>query len=195
MTSACSSFSVHKPDTRLCATEKGQFYECQDLLLSEKNQILSDVSDAYNPKRHFVGLNEYTQQMAMGLKDDLYNKKLKGDIAVASFVSRDDSLRTSNPLGNELAEYFINDLANLGLPVSDINVTGTIDVEPAGSFAFSRSQNDVIRNTNIAYVLTGTMLRTSSGVMVNARLIELKSKQVVASSGKLFPPMLVNDLH
>jgi TolB-like protein len=150
--------------------------------------------DAFNPKRHFIALSEYTQQMAMDLKTDLYNKELRGDIAVASFVSRDDSMRTTNPLGNELAEYFINDLANLGLPVSDLNVTGTVDVVSTGSYAFSNAQYDTLLTTNVAYVLTGTMIKTSGGIMVNARLIDLDSKQVLASSAKLFPPMLINSM-
>jgi TolB-like protein len=192
MMTACSLWTPDTTNTRLCATESGQFYECQDMQLS--NNIVKQDSSLFSPNLFFVQLNEYTQQMVMDLNTSLRNKQINGAIIVASFVFRDESLRSTNRLGNELAEYFINDLHNVGLQVSDLNVTGTLDLTDKGSFAFSRRQDDIFNYTDAAYILTGTMMKTSNGVMVNARVIELSNKNVVASSSKIIPDILLTEL-
>ena len=187
--SACSSLYVNDENKRLCATESGEFYECQDMQLN--HTVVKQDASLFYPKLHIVQLNEYTQQMAMDLSADLLNADLKGAIVVASFVFRDETLSMTNSFGNELAEYFINDLQNIGLQVSDINVTGTLDSTDKGTFAFSRYQYDMFRDTDIAYVLTGTMVKTMNGLMVNARIIELKNKNIVASCSKIIPDILL----
>ncbi|WP_068379923.1 FlgO family outer membrane protein [Paraglaciecola hydrolytica] len=192
MMTACSSLYADKENERLCATESGQFYVCKDLQLS--NNIVKQDASLFTPKLHFVQLNEYTQQMVMDLNSSLNNTVFKGTIAVASFVFRDESLRTTNNLGNELAEYFINDLQNIGLQVSDLSVTGTLDITDKGSFAFSRQQGDIFNYTEVEYVLTGTMIKTVNGLRVNARIIELSNKNVIASSSKIIPDILLAEL-
>jgi TolB-like protein len=49
--------------------------------------------------------------------------------------------------------------------------------------------NDV----NIGYVLTGTMLKNSRGLVVNARIINFKTNAVVASSSKFLPNIVINN--
>jgi TolB-like protein len=143
---------------------------------------------------YFNGLGEYTQQMAAELQNDVQGMHVDAPIVVASFVHLDSSLQNTNTLGIQLAEFFINDLQQIGLPVADHKLMGTLDVTAKGDFAFSRDMEQFYSYVDIGYVLTGTMIKNSRGLIVNARLVNFKTNAVVASSSKFLPNIVVNGL-
>lgn len=187
-------FSSAEPDAnnRLCARDNGEFYQCHDMHVEEK--IISKHSSLFSTDLHFQVLGEYTEQMATDLQHDLNDIVIDGPIVVASFVYLDSSLQTSGQLGNQLAEYFINDLQQIGLPVSDHKLTGTLNVNSKGDFVFSRDANQIWDPIDIGYVFAGTMHKNSRGVMVNARLMNFKTKGVLASASKLIPNILLDGM-
>jgi TolB-like protein len=132
--------------------------------------------------------------MTADLQRDVRGMQVDEPIVVASFVHLDESLRNTNTLGIQLAESFINELQQIGLPVSDHKLMGVLDINNKGDFAFSRNIDELYNDINIGYVLTGTMLKNSRGVMVNARLINYKTNVVVASSSKFIPNLIVEEL-
>lgn len=139
-------------------------------------------------------LNHYVEQMAMTMIDRK-TLDIGGPIAVASFVNFDSTLNRTNVLGNQLAESFIHQLQDFHLPVIDYKLTGAIRITPKGDFAFSRDVTDLAQDLSIGYVLTGTMRHSSDGVTVNARIIGLTSKMVVASSESFIPGFVLNSLY
>lgn len=56
-----------------------------------------------------------------------------------------------------------------------------------GDFAFSRDWQDLAKEQQIQFVLTGTMLRQDGGVLVNARVVGMQSRIVVASAQGFLP--------
>jgi TolB-like protein len=176
---------------RLCANDDGSFDTCIDMSPEKES---TSVEHKKNNNLHFNMLGEYTEQMAVELERDVYSLQIDEAIAVASFVHLDTSLRNTNALGIQLAESFINELQQIGLPVIDHKLMGVLDINDKGDFAFSRNMSDLYNEINIGYVLTGTMLRNSRGILVNARLIDYKTNVVIASSSKLLPTLLVADL-
>ena len=181
------------PDSaRLCANDDGDFYECNDMLISIKN--ISYDSTLFVSNVHFQLLSDYTEQMAMALKKDTRTKDIEDSIVVASFVYLDDNLKTTSPLGNQLAEYFINDLQEIGLPVSDHKLTAGLNVTSQGDFSLSRNIEELNPELEIGYVLTGTMIKNERGMVVNVRLIHRESNRVFASTSKLLPNLLINDV-
>lgn len=205
---------------RLCVGDKGLYYQCDKepgKLESEaaiKNDVSSNIGGTIFTKNEGVGdtkmaaenmnsntvmlglnsklLSEYTEQMAMDLGQHLAQQRLEFPIGVASFVYLDPSLKNTNAFGNQLAEYFINELQNLGFTVSDHKITGNIEVTSKGDFAFSRNIMELQQIQNIGYVLTGTMISTDKGFIVNARVVGLNSHRVIASTSKLFPSLIFN---
>ncbi|NLS11637.1 hypothetical protein HGP28_01865 [Vibrio sp. SM6] len=107
-------------------------------------------------------------------------------IAVTSFVDL-QNLDATNWLGNSVSEGFIYQLQRRGFKVVDFKTTGSIQVTQTGDFALSRDWKDLAHEQEIQYVLTGTMLRQEGGVLVNARVVGMQSRIVVASAQGFLP--------
>lgn len=113
-------------------------------------------------------------------------------IAVASFVDLKD-LESTNWLGNQLSENFIHELQRHGMVVVDFKTTGHIRVTKDGDYAFTRDWKELPERQIIDYVVTGTMMEKDGGVMVNARMIGMQSRVVVASAQSFIPSWVIGD--
>jgi TolB-like protein len=187
-----SSTSSTSPSTKLCANDDGTFHTCEDMW--KQNKIIEPHPSLFRTDLHLNKLSEYTQQMAAEMQRDVQGMQIDQSIVVASFVHLDSSLQNTNALGIQLAESFINDLQQIGLPVADHKLMGVLDVNGKGDFAFSRNMEQFFNDVNIGYVLTGTMVKNNRGMVVNARLINFTTNKVVASSSKFLPNFMVNGL-
>jgi TolB-like protein len=187
-----SALNSKNPNSkRLCANDDGTFYTCQDMVL--QNTVIKPHPGLFSTDLHFNRLAEYTEQMAADLQRDVRGMQVDQPIVVASFVHLDSSLQNTDSLGIQLAESFINDLQQIGLPVADHKLMGVLDVNDKGDFAFSRDMEQFYNNVNIGYVLTGTMLRNSRGLVINARLINFRTNAVAASTSKFLPNIVFNN--
>ncbi|MCF6434653.1 MULTISPECIES: FlgO family outer membrane protein [Pseudoalteromonas] len=140
----------------------------------------------FNPSQHHLRLANYVEQMALDLVDTM-NSEQDISIAVASFVDFDNNLRTTNQLGNQLAETFIHQLQKFGYGVVDFKTANSVSVTSSGDFSFSREVKALTNQRIASHILSGTMIYRSMGVEVNARVIDIDSKQVIATSTKLLP--------
>lgn len=193
--SACSMFELSQSnDERLCAKDDGTFYACKDIALPKEASESQSHPSLFSTDLHFNRLDEYTEQMAAELQKDVQGMQVNESIVVASFVNLDSSLQNTNVLGIQIAESFINQLQQIGLPVSDHKLMGVLDVNEKGDFAFSRDMGKFYNDVNIGYVLTGTMLKNSRGMYVNARLINFRTNAVAASTSKFLPNIVIGNL-
>lgn len=192
--SACS-FLQFSPTagTKVCADDHGTFDTCKNIP-TQFTETHKSTNHLFKTTLHFNRLSEYTEQMAADLQKDVLNHDVDQPIAVASFVNLDDSLQNTDTLGIQLAESFINDLQQIGLPVMDHKLTGQLNVNDRGDFVFSRDSSQLNNELKIGYVLTGTMKKNNRGLVVNARIINFKTNAVIASSSKFLPNLLIEDL-
>jgi len=181
-----------------CVNYLGQ-YTCGELEpknheggMAPHNNVYS--SDGLRTRYSHKQISHYVEQMAMKMVN---NKSLQinAPIAVASFVQFDSTLNRTNILGNQIAESFIVELQQYHLPVVDYKLTGAIRITTKGDFAFSRDVKQLAQDQSIGYVLSGTLTRAKGGVVVNARIIGLTSKVVVASSSAFIPGFVLNALY
>jgi len=107
-------------------------------------------------------------------------------IAVTSFVDL-QNMDTTNWLGNSVSEGFIHQFQRRGFKVVDFKTTGSIRVTQQGDFAFSRDWKELAEEQDVKYVLTGTMLRQDGGVLVNARVVGMQTRVVVATAQGFLP--------
>ncbi|WP_087021598.1 FlgO family outer membrane protein [Thaumasiovibrio subtropicus] len=107
-------------------------------------------------------------------------------LAVTSFVDL-QALDETNWLGNSVSEAFMFQMQQRGYTVVDFKATGAIRVTETGDFAVSRNWEDLAGEQLVDYVLTGTMLRQGGGVLVNARIIGMRSRVVIASAQGFLP--------
>jgi TolB-like protein len=197
----CSMLEMHSSDS-LAASPCAQNQECSSASpnddLSQKlilpTNTVGSVPTAFTTQIHFQMLNDYVEQMALDLSLELVDLKLEYPIAVTSFVQLDATLNHADSLGNQLAESFITELRKVGLLVNDHKVMGNILVTSTGDFALSRDANNLKSGQNIGYVLTGTMVKNTKGMLINARIVGLSSNIVVAATSKLIPNIMLQEL-
>jgi len=152
-------------------------------------------ANTYRPKYTHKLLSDYTEKLAMELIENMQYVSQSSPIAVTSFVDLDNNLKTTNILGNQLAEDFIHELQVYGLTVVDYKHTGQIAVSKNGDFVFSRDGHELGNYPEVKYVLSGTLTYNNRGAIINARIIGVDSKVVVSSAKSFIPSFIIESLH
>lgn len=138
------------------------------------------------------GLNFYANNIMQRLVSNMRHVKLDTPIAVTSFVDLNSSFNNSDQFGRQLSESMVNELHKFGLLVLDYKTTDFIRVANQGDFILSKDFLELDGDLPIEYVLAGTFSQQGSDLIVNARLIGLKSKVVVATASEVIPGATVN---
>lgn len=171
---------------------------CQSKQPQQYTETTSDLTApmntvGYSPSRHNVKLSSYVEQLVIALQQNSH-KQVDGNIAVASFVNFDSSLRQTNVIGNQLAENFVTQLQRFGYDVYDSKLTRAFSVTEHGDFVFSREARTLRRNRNLCCVLAGTMIYAPDGIEVNVRLMDLSTQAVLSTANTTIPYFVVEHL-
>ncbi|WP_019026979.1 FlgO family outer membrane protein [Colwellia piezophila] len=164
-------------------TNNDGFYQATHI---EKGEI-----DSYELPRHAI--NDVVKGLAYQMLTNSSFVNAKTPVAVASFVDL-NNLEKTNWLGNQLAESFIHELQRHGLVVIDYKTTGHIRVTKEGDFVFSRDWQELPERQIIDYIVSGTMVEQENGILVNARMIGIQSKVVVATAQSFIPRWVLGDV-
>lgn len=146
------------------------------------------------PTSHTKNVNHYVRGIMQDLITNLQYVNSATPMAVSSFVFLDSNYESSTILGNQIAEGFIHEVHKLGIPIIDYKTTDFIRVTPQGDFSLSKDFLDLSMDMPIKYVLTGTLVQHQSGVMVNARIVGIASKAVVATAQGFIPSHITNHI-
>lgn len=179
------------------------------MLVSEQREVASPVVNNQLFQSGLVEENNYTKSMpakrkninhyVRGIMQDMVENLQyvndKTPLAVSSFVFLDDNYNDGSLLGNQISESFMHELHSFGIPVIDFKTTDFMRVTPAGDFVFSRDYLELNQDQNFNYVLAGTLVSHQGGVLVNARIVGLKSKAVVGSAQGFIPQSVVDALN
>lgn len=160
----------------------GDFYRSS---YADKQEI-----DSFELPRHAI--NDVVKGLAYQMLETSSFVNPKTPIAIASFVDLED-LESTNWLGNQLSESFVHEMQRHGLVVIDFKTTGHIRVTAEGDYVFSRDWKELPERQIIDYVVTGTMMKKENGVLINARMIGMQSRVVVASAQSFIPAWVVGD--
>ena len=155
-----------------------------------KNQQVKGEIDSFELPRHAI--NDVVKGLAFQMLESSSFVNTKTPVAVASFVDLKD-LESTNWLGNQLSESFVHELQRHGLLIVDFKTTGNIRVTKNGDYVFSRDWQELPERQIIDYVVTGTMTEQADGVIVNARMIGIQSKVVVATAQAFIPAWVIGD--
>jgi len=208
---ACMS-TFFEDDSRLCIGDNGVYHRCDiadtkvirgsvaiigpGQSIEEQQREMSASAQKQNQyyfkaqgKQNLLG--DYVEQMAMKLMQSIDEDPLPKPIAITSFVQFDSTLNRSDVLGNQLSELFFVELQQFGLSVIEHKATNFIKVTSTGDFVLSRDSQELQRMQSFGYVLSGTMLASERGVVVNARIISLTDQRVVATAKSLIPSFVI----
>lgn len=161
---------------------------------ANQQMVWQSVDNGYQADYTHKSLADYAEQLSMQLVEKAKWLTTDSLIGVSSFVKLDQSLQTANVMGNQLSEYFISEIQAYGVSVIDFKLTDSLMVGSIGDFVFSREADELADELAMDYVLSGTMIQNNQGVIVNARIIDIKTKVVVSSAKVLIPQFVVGGL-
>lgn len=139
-------------------------------------------------------INDYVQTLVQDLFENMEYITDKDVIGITHLALLDSQLKTTNLLSMQISESMLHEFHKFRIPVVDIKSTGFIRVTPDGDFLLSRNHEDLPNTLPINYVLTGTLVRHREGYLINARVIGVASKAVVATSQQLLPHSITSSI-
>lgn len=182
----CQLLGTVPEQTAAPALSAQQQHEQAMALLSGGNYLPAATHSFARPGKP---LSDYAADLALQLLQSMQYQMPQQPIAISSFVQFDNRLDHTDALGNQLAEHLFYQLQRLGVPLADVKLARQIRITPRGDFVLSRGAYLDLRQ-QASYVLTGTMLRDNAGVVINARVMHLNSKALLAS-GQIHIPDFV----
>lgn len=154
----------------------------------------SNGQGVYNGRIVSKHIGDYVQSMTQDLISNMEYVTDKTAIGVTNFALIDSNLQQTNLLGYQISESFVHELHKFRVPIIDYKATEYIRVTEQGDFFLSRDFLELSRTAPIEYILTGTMTKHQGGYIVNARVLGIKSKAVVATAQALIPFYVVDAL-
>lgn len=153
--------------------------------------ILNEI-ETYNPSYRVYPINdylldEYVEQIAIKLMENLAAEPETIRLAVTSFVDLDGTLQTASRLGNQLAESMLTEVQAFGLNVVDHKVMPMMRIDNSGDYSYSRDVMQLNTKGNINAVLSGTLLYKKNGVVINSRITSLENQSILASAKYIIP--------
>ena len=139
-------------------------------------------------------ITAYVKNLAQDLIGNMANINQKTTVGVTHFSRLEGDLNQTSLLGLQIAESFMHELHSYRIPVVDYKATEFVRVTEDGDFLLSRDFLELEHKIPINFVLTGTMTKHTGGVLVNARIINMDNKVLVASSQALIPNHVVDSL-
>lgn len=139
-------------------------------------------------------INFYVRGLMQDLIGNLQFVNERTPVAVTSFVLLDSHFNETNLLGNQIAESLIHEIHKFGIPVLDFKTSNEINVSEHGDFIFSREATKLNLDLPVHYVFAGTMVKHQGGYLINARVVGVNSKAVVASAQTFIPSEISNAL-
>lgn len=139
-------------------------------------------------------VGDYVQNMTQDLISNMEYLTDQTPVGVTNFALIDSDLQRTNLLGYQLSESFMHELHKFRIPVIDFKATDYIRVTEHGDYLLTRDFLELTDKAPIQYILTGTLTKHQGGYLVNARILGLQSKAVVATAQMLMPFYVVDAL-
>lgn len=157
--------------------------------------ILLNLSlNAYQYKKDVLQADKLVTMLVNEfLKSSDFQALQNDTLAVSSFVPLND-FKESKKLSNILGENFIHRLQKLGYTIVDYKRVENYYGAAQENYLFNNELTKLKNNFNINYILTGTYIRYKSGLVINARVIDLKSYVVVSSVQIFVSKYIINNI-
>lgn len=163
-----------------------------ELSLDELSDKDSPIPVDATPERLLYTINDYVRNLSQDLVANMENMTPQTPMGVTHFAWLDSDLNHSNIMALQMAESFKHEFHQYRIPVVDFKSTGFIRVTSQGDFYLSRDHEDLNIDVPMDYILTGTFARHHGGVLINARIIDVSTKHIVASAQSLIPEHIAN---
>lgn len=124
----------------------------------------------------------------------MQNKKMqtRKPVLITTFV-RLDNLKKTSEFGRIVSESLINELSNRGFNVIEFRGQMGVSVNAQGEYYITRDTNKLKSSVENTYVVVGTYSRQYKNIMLNARVLDNATGQIISTSRSTFAHGLRND--
>lgn len=119
--------------------------------------------------------------------DRQYRYAVAGFVPVTSMQINLDEQGPLMLLGHQLEQGLITEAVRRGYVAQDYKASNAIIMTDSYDRALSRDLAHLSQLQNVDYYITGTITPQQNGAMVNARVINVRNKDVVAAATSFFP--------
>ncbi len=155
---------------------------------------LLSQGDSYLAQPLQKNINFYVRGLMQNLVSNIEYVNATTPILVTSFIYLDGSNSEAGLLGIQISESLMHEIHRVGIPVLDHKVTDYIRVTEKGDFMTSREFKELSANLPAKYVVLGNLVKHRGGYLVNARIVGISSKAIVASAQSFIPANVANAL-
>ncbi|WP_141674205.1 FlgO family outer membrane protein [Dissulfuribacter thermophilus] len=118
------------------------------------------------------------------LKNNSYENLHERTLVVTTF-SDINNLEHPTRFGRTLAETLLSTLTQNGIQVQEIRSATSINLAPQkGEFLLTRNPEEIKKSIKAETVLTGTFSETPTTVIVNARIIDFKTRTTISATSR-----------
>ena len=159
------------------------------VLPAKQEVVQTEVSDEEKAAAEEIYTQPYSARYSAELAEQLVkNASIRlntAKVGITNLVGVTGQYDKSSPLSMVLSEQLVQELHSRELSVLDFKATDFIRVTPKGDFALTRDYLELDEIMPITHVLVGTLSHYRDGVMANARLVNINTKEV-ASVAQVF---------
>lgn len=163
---------------------------CTVLPAKQEVTQVSEKTGAY-AKSHSVS---YSAELAGQLVKNANIRLNSAKVGITNLVGVTGQYDQSSPLSMVLSEQLVQELHSRELNVLDFKATDFIRVTQKGDFALTRDYLELDEIMPITHVLVGTLSHHRDGVMANARLVNINTKEVASVAQVFIPAHVVQQL-
>jgi TolB-like protein len=114
-------------------------------------------------------------------------------VAITAFYFLDNA-NQSNKLSMILADSIIHQMQKQGYRPIDYKLMPTVKRDKNGNFTFTKNMAELREKGFVNLVLIGTMTELYDGILINARIIDLRNGVVVSSSQEMIDKDIIEDI-
>jgi TolB-like protein len=167
-----------------CSTNAGDFFETANGSVTPEQKIKGSSENL---------IHQHITRLANTLFSSAKNMKLSQSVAVGTFLPvsliNEKNMLEQSHIGLQIQESFITLGAQAGLKIIEYKTMSSIKLQQGFDVMLSRDIQNLHEKINAQYFLTGTYSEQDNSLVVNARLIELSSQNVVAAATDYIPTL------
>jgi len=137
---------------------------------------------------------EIARDIAMQFSKDKNSKFIKKHSLVALSIVDINNYSNTSDFGNIISENLKHEMKKQGYKLLEQKAIKHIVMDTSGSYLFSRTPKDFVKDLQVKYALTGTYAKYRDSVIINCRIIEIQSSEIVSTSQIILPKKFLRKL-
>ncbi len=162
---------------------------------NEKVQVTKEhMKIAEDMQQHVTTQNSLEATISSLATQMMQNNKMHTNksVLITSFV-RLDNFKKTTEFGRVISESLINELSNRGFNIIEFRGQLGVSVNAQGEYFITRNTSKMKENVQNSFIVVGTYSRQYGRIMLNARVLDNSTGQIITSARATYEHGLRND--